>query len=70
MQLKYYINTPSSIRVSDQNIMIIHTVSVKQSQSIIAVLFKREHVILRSCWALALAVSEHVTCDHSVTKPQ
>ena len=50
----------------DQHIVVIQTISIKQLQCIVAVLLKCKHVLVQcpAVVTLALAVSEHVTCDH------
>ena len=56
--------------MSDKNVLIVQTVSVKQLQSIVAVLLKREHIILGADATSALAVREHVTCDDPISLPK
>ena len=56
--------------MSDEDILRVDTVSIKQFQGIITVLLERKHVILGAHQTLALAVREHVARDDSVTESE
>lgn len=59
---------PCPIGVSYQDVFITGSVSVKQRQSVIAVLFKCEHVPFWTSRIFTHSMSKHVMCNYAVAQ--